>query len=467
MEQDELLKRGDPIVALATAPGPSAIAIVRVAGSGADSLARRLFAPRGRRGPVEAPRRAILGRFVDPETNETLDEGLAIFFAAPRSATGDDLLECHVHGGAAVVRRLIRAAMRLGARAAEPGEFTRRAFLNGRLDLTQAEAVADLIRAETDAAARVAAAQLGGGLSRRVEALRERLIDLTAEIEARIDFPDEGIEPAERRRLGAAFAELEAGLIRLAATRERGRLLRQGARVALVGAPNVGKSSLMNALARAERAIVTPHAGTTRDAIECTIDLGGAPVTLIDTAGLRESDEPVERIGIERARRAVAEADYVIEVRDATGRATPETASELPGGRAPALIAINKIDLIEEAKLKVTRESNGAAIARVSALTGRGLEALERRLAEIVHGEAAAGETGAGDAVAVGERHAALLDRALAAIREARETWEAGGEGELIAVDLRESLGALDEILGVGPHEAVLDRIFERFCLGK
>jgi tRNA modification GTPase len=333
---------------------------------------------------------------------------------APHSYTGNDLVEFQCHGGAAVVRRLLAAAVRLGARPAEPGEFTRRAFLNGRMDLAQAEAVADIVRAETDAAARAAQAQLAGGLSARVTALRERLIDLAAEIEARIDFPDEDLGDADRARLDSDFLTLADGLTALVALRGRGRLLREGLRVALVGPPNVGKSSLLNALARTERAIVTPHPGTTRDTVECLIDLAGVPVTLIDTAGIRESADPIEALGIERSRRVLADADIVLEIRDAAAP-VPIPPFRIPG-RPPDLVVENKIDLITASGDQTIPTQPDTV--RVSASTGAGLDTLERRLMEKIQGDGAA--AAGRDAFAINERHARLLDAALAAVSQAR-----------------------------------------------
>jgi tRNA modification GTPase len=328
------------------------------------------------------------------------------------------------------------------------------------MDLAQAEAVADLIRAETDAAARAAQNQLDGGLSVRVADLRQRLIDLAAELEARIDFPDEDLGEADRSRLEADFTSLLDGLRELAALRGRGRLLREGLRVALVGPPNVGKSSLLNALARTDRAIVTPHPGTTRDTVECLIDLGGIPVTIIDTAGIRDSDDPVETIGIERSRRALALADVVIEVRDASAPASAPDSHF--GGRQPDLVVENKCDLLEALPENSTTDPDRL---RVSALTGAGVSALEARLLDLVQGESAAATSR--DAFAINERHAGLLDAALAASDQAHGAWRSGEGSELVMIDLREALSSLDELLGLTTHDAILDRIFEQFCLGK
>lgn len=496
----------DTIVARSTAPGPGAIAIVRVDGPGTLQVLRRMFEPRGPLHPIDAPRQAIFGNWAEtppakPQDGAAgaqrhiIDEGITIFFKAPHSFTGNDLAELQCHGSTAIVRSLIAAAMRLGARLAEPGEFTRRAFLNNRLDLAQAEAVGDLIRAETDAAARMARSQLAGGLSRRIRELRANLIDLAAEIEARIDFPEEGLAAEDRTRLQAVFDGLESGLRGLIASRGRGRLLREGARIALVGPPNVGKSSLLNALARTERAIVTPHPGTTRDTIECTIDLAGIAVTIVDTAGLRSGGDEIERLGIERTHRAMCEADIVVEVRDATGEIEAMNfESEMSDGRSgdssggvrrPEAIVFNKIDRLDDedpnsAQLGHRRpgDAESARTFCVSALTGRGIEELEKGLEALLL-DAAAGETDKNDQsdtqalgepggqIAVGARHAALLESALASIAQAQEAWDAQMGDELVMIDLREALVRLDEILGLGLGEAILDRVFEKFCLGK
>lgn len=451
------------IIARATPPGRGAIAILRIDGRGTGELLRRIFRPLGSRRPESVPRRMIRGHVIDPRHPERIiDDALAVFFAARNSYTGNDLAEIHCHGGPAVIRGILAAATAAGphsARAARPGEFTERAFLNGKLDLARAEAVADLIGAETEAAARSARAQLAGGLSGRVSDLRAGLIDLAAEIEARIDFPDEDLGEADAERMNAAFDRLADELARLLATRRRGRLLRDGVRVALVGPPNVGKSSLLNALARSERAIVTPHPGTTRDTIECRIDLEGIPVTLIDTAGIRETAEPVELAGIERSRRVALDADWLIEVRDASAQVP------FDAGRPPHLVALNKCDLVAATEPGGVIEE--ARAIRTSARTGEGLAQLESALHEIISGQDEGGESGAGDGIAVSERHGALLESAASALRSARAQRDAGGGGELVMIDLRDALGALDELLGLAPGEAILDRVFEKFCMGK
>ena len=458
----------DLIVARSTAPGAAALAVVRLDGHGAGEAARRLFAVAKGWHPVEVPRRAVLGRWIDPakrggdrrRVNGLLRGAGLVYgerFGGVSLPWGSDPAGAADRGGAGAGGRGWRSR----------GEFTRRAFLNGKLDLAQAEAVADLINAQTELAARLARTQLAGGLSARVGALREALIDVAAEIEARIDFPDEEIEAEDRARLEGVLARALEDIAALLETQRRGRILREGARVALVGAPNAGKSSLLNALARMERSIVTPHPGTTRDTIECTLDLRGIPLTLIDTAGLRASEDPVERLGIERAWREIERADLVVLVRDVTAGAGPELGEagaapalgEGSGGREPELVVYNKVDLAPG-----FRVPEGEAALAVSCALGSGLERLEAALAaRLMQGSAEGGDLG----LAINLRHQELLGAAQGALEAAREGFAAGRSGELVMVDLREGLDRIGQIVGVGAGEEILDRLFNRFCIGK
>jgi tRNA modification GTPase len=405
----------------------------------------------------------IFGDWHHPLSGEFIDEGLAVYFAGPNSYTGNDLVEFQCHGGSVPVRQLLEAVLACGARMAEPGEFTRRAYLNGRMDLAQAEGVADLINAQTAAAARLAQRQLAGRLSEQIHMVREGMINLAAELEARIDFPEEDLEQTDRARLAAAFARHREMIDAMLATGRRGRLLREGARIALVGRPNAGKSSLLNALVQAERAIVTPHPGTTRDTVECTLDLGGMPVTLIDTAGLRASEDPIECLGIARAHDELARADLVVLVCDATAPSDAISTTALQ--REPDVIAWNKIDLVDSVRLTQSCLLPAQAIYPVSAQMGTGLPALEARLIDLLQGADQPVE-GQGE-LAVNLRHAELLTQAGQALEAARASFEANLSGEFSMVDLREALDALGAILGEELGDAILDRVFSRFCIGK
>ncbi len=450
----------DTIAAIATPPGEGAVALLRVSGPAAVAAAAAVCQP-SRGGSLEkiAARQQVRAR-ARAADGTTLDEVLVTRFAAPASYTGEDVVEISGHGGPLVARRLLEAVVAAGARVAGPGEFTQRAFLNGKLDLTQAEAVMDLIRAHSDLALRAANEQLGGGLGRRIEALREDLLNLVAHVEAHIDFPDEDITPetgaALRTRLDAARARISE----LLDTARPGRILREGLRTAIVGQPNVGKSSLLNALAGRDRAIVSATPGTTRDTIEEFISVGGLALRLVDTAGLREPVDAIEREGIERAQREVAAADLVLQVVDAS--LPPPRDEVLPAPTDPEqvrLLVLNKIDL------GVHAGWSKAAALLVSCATGEGIS----RLAEEIAERAAGGmlRSSAGALAAISVRHRDCLARASEALDRARKTLRAGESPEFVAVDLRAALTACGEVVGGADSENILDRIFATFCLGK
>ena len=441
---------GDTIAAIATPAGRGGIGVVRVSGPLAAQIAR------GIAGAVPAPRHAQLAGFRAAD-GALVDQGLALFFPAPHSYTGEDVLELQGHGGPIVMQQLLRRCLDLGARAARPGEFTQRAFLNDRLDLAQAESVADLIDASSVEAARSAARSLAGAFSERIHALVARLVELRAHVEACIDFPEEEIDPADRdaqaRKLGAILRDVEAVLQEA----KQGAVLREGLTVVLAGPPNVGKSSLLNRLAGDEVAIVTPIAGTTRDFVRATVAIEGVPIHLIDTAGLREASEEVERIGIERAWNAVrsAGAVVVIESADAGGRLEPELEARMPQG-VPLARVTNKIDLTH-ADPSRRDEPRGTRIC-LSAKTGAGVDLLRQWLLE------AAGWQPHGEGLFMArERH-------LVALRDAQSHLDQAGVQqafELKAEELRLAQGALAEITGEVSADQLLGEIFSRFCIGK
>ncbi len=445
----------DTIFAVATAPGRAGIAVMRVSGPAAATALRALT---GRALPE--PRRATLATLHGPG-GERLDDALLLWFPAPRSYTGEDVAELHLHGGRAVVAGVTEAlAAMAGLRPAEPGEFTRRAFDNGKLDLTAAEGLADLVAAETAAQRRQALRQMDGALAGLIEGWRERLLRAVAHLEAEIDFADEdlpeGLSGAVREELAALAAEVERHL----ADGRRGEIMRDGFSVAIVGAPNVGKSSLLNVLARREVAIVAETAGTTRDVVEVRLDLAGYPVILADTAGLREAAEPVEEEGIRRARARAAAADLVLVVLDATARPlVPAETAELIGPEA--LVVVNKCDLnkcdFDEARGLLPA---GITPVRVSARTGEGLEALMGGIEARARARLEAGS----EAPAVTRvRHRRALESCSEALRRAI----AATQVDLAAEDARLALRALGRITGRVDVEELLDVIFRDFCIGK
>jgi tRNA modification GTPase len=444
---------GSTIVAVATPPGRGALAVVRASGPAVPELARRLLDP-----PPSSARRATRC-VVRNDAGEMLDEVVATLYVAPHSFTGEDLLEVSTHGGVVAPVAVAAALVRAGAREAEPGEFTRRAVLNGKLDLLQAEAVGDLIDARSTAAYRVALRQLDGGLSRRVAGLRERVLALEALLAYDIDFPEEDDGPMPRGRIGAAADALVESLHGLLATATRGALVHDGALVVLAGAPNVGKSALFNALLGEARAIVTEVPGTTRDAIEAVLDLPGWPLRLVDTAGIRETTDVVERLGIETSERYLGRADVVLVCGDSAGSLAAATTAVLARTAAPTLKVATKSDILPD-------DEAPPADVRVSALTGRGiaelLAGIEARLAE-AHGAPRL------DAPALtSARHRAAVAEATNELRAFAEAWQMGLlPASIAATHVRAAAAALTGLIGAVETDDVLDAVFRRFCVGK
>jgi tRNA modification GTPase len=440
----------DTIAAVATAAGRGGIGVVRVSGRALAAFARELC------GQTPAPREAAYVRFCDA-AGGVIDEGLLLHFPAPHSFTGQDVLELQGHGGPVVLQMLLRRCVELGARLAEPGEFTRRAFLNDKLDLAQAEAVADLIEASTEAAVRSAGRSLRGEFSAAVHALVARLIELRMRVEAALDFPEEEIDALEREAVQHALAALRAQVADVRDRARQGSLLRAGLHVVLAGQPNVGKSSLLNRLAGEELAIVTDVPGTTRDTVRQTIQLHGIPVNVIDTAGLRETQDAVERIGIERTWGEIERADVLLLIVDARAGVTP--ADEAIVARLPRhlhrVVVHNKIDLVDAAPRGTGLDANEI---RVSARTGAGIDALRGALADAA-GWHAAGE----DVFLARERHLAALSRAAEALEQAA----VAPAPELMAEELRVAQTSLSAITGEFTADDLLGEIFSRFCIGK
>jgi tRNA modification GTPase len=441
---------GETIAAIATAPGRGGIGVVRISGPKCRDLARAIL------GDVPQPRHAHFADFRSVE-GEAIDQGLAIFFPAPHSYTGEDVLELQGHGGPVVMRELLARCLELGARLAQPGEFTRRAFLNDRLDLAQAESVADLIDASSAQAARSAARSLTGVFSARIRELVAQLVELRAHLEACIDFPEEEIDPEDRRAQDRRLGRVLELLRSLLAEATQGAVLREGLTVVLVGRPNVGKSSVLNRLAGEEVAIVTPIAGTTRDYVRATLSLEGVPIHLIDTAGLREAVDEVERIGVERAWAAVSSAGAIlfIDVAEDEPQADAGSRARLPQD-VPMARVVNKIDLSGAPPGR--SDSRGGTVLHISAKTGAGIADLRAWLLEVAgwqpHGEGL---------FMARERHLIALRQALGLLEIA-----VGQQAlELKAEDLRVAQAALGRITGEVSADDLLGEIFSRFCIGK
>ncbi|WP_031458458.1 tRNA uridine-5-carboxymethylaminomethyl(34) synthesis GTPase MnmE [Chloroflexus sp. MS-G] len=450
----------DTIAAIATPPGEGGIGIIRLSGPDAQPIALRIFRP-VRPGRLRS-HRVRYGHVIGPD-GQVIDEALLTFMAAPHSFTREDVVEISCHGGALPVQLTLEAALAAGARLANPGEFTLRAFLNGRIDLSQAEATLDVIRAQTRAGLTIAQAQLDGWLAREVRAARQAILEPLAYITALIDFPEEGIEP---QTVAGPIAQALATVERLLAGAEQGMVLRNGARVVIVGRPNVGKSSLLNALLRVERAIVTPIPGTTRDTLEELANLAGVPVVLIDTAGMRTSTDPVEQIGVERAVAALTRADLALLVFDASQPLTPEDEAMLATtADRPTIIVWNKCDDPALPPPPTPHHPQCKAVVACSARYGHGIEHLAQTIARTLLGGTLPAM--ASTHLVSNPRHRAALRRAEEFLRAAQETLAMGAATDLLAADLTGAANALGEITGETVGEDLLDMIFSRFCIGK
>jgi len=461
----------DIIAAISTGTAATAIGIVRVSGEGCFSLCDRVFRAMNRKAfSDQEPRRMVMGEMLDSE-GRVIDQGLSVRFPGPHSYTGEDSAEFHCHGSPVVLRELLSALFSAGARQAKAGEFTQRAFLNGQLDLTQAEAVIDLIDAETAAAARNAAAQLDGGLRRTLEPIQDSLLEITSRFYAVVDYPDEDIEDIQPEQITEALHSAHRALERLLATCRRGKVLKSGVRTAIVGRPNAGKSSLLNALAGYERAIVTNIPGTTRDTVEESVLCGGVLLRLIDTAGIRDTSDLVEQKGVERSRAAMDSADLVLAVVDGS---TPVSEADMPfllsAARKKSWILIwSKADITPDDAfldfpMPLSMEYHApSAVVQLSSVTGEGLDTLEEAVSALFP----AGEAEQSGSLLTDQRQEEAARRAADAIRRAVDALESGLTPDAVLTDAEEALDALGELTGRTAREEIVSRIFSRFCVGK
>jgi tRNA modification GTPase len=455
-------QRSKTIAAIATPQGYGGIGVVRISGEQSANIARRLLRD-GDRADFD-PNRASFHHLINPETGVMIDDAIITFFKAPHSFTGEDVIEIACHGSPVALSEILRLMTSFGAELAQPGEFSMRAFLNQRMDLTQAEAINDLIHAQTTHQARVAARQLRGEISKRLQPIKEGLVEMIVHFESSVEFVEDDLDPLN---IGAFLSRIDQFIERLgalASSYRLGKLIRSGIKLALIGRPNVGKSSLFNALLGRERAIVTHLPGTTRDTLNEPFVINGVPVDLMDTAGIRETEDIVEQIGVEKTKTAITEADLIIAVIDATSTLPPEEI-ELFKEFPVSLYAINKCDLGVTPSEEAMSELSGCdRVVKISALTGEGIDALREAIHRMIVVEA---RTGIEDAIITNERHYSALEYALAALRQARQDLAAGFTEEVALANLHHALRSLGVITGETLITDIINQIFSTFCIGK
>ena len=454
----------DTIAAVATAYGEGGIGIIRISGEKSLDILKSVFQPAsGSDGIIS--RRMTYGKVIDDE-NRLVDEVLAVYMKGPKTYTAEDVVEINCHGSMVSLRKTLALVLRKGARLAEPGEFTKRAFLNGRMDLSQAEAVIDLIKAKTDRSFDIAVSQLEGELSGRVGAIREKLLDVLVNITVNIDYPDEDIEELTYVELKKNISEINDMIRILTSSASAGRMIREGIRVAIVGKPNVGKSSLMNGLLRESRAIVTDMPGTTRDTIEEAISIKNIPVYLTDTAGIRETTDTIEQIGIEKTKEAFNSADFIIFILDGSEELTEEDRLIMEYiGERNALVLINKNDLGQKIDAHEIRDAMpGVRVIQTSLIKGEGITEIEDTIEELVYG----GRISQKESLMVNNvRHIELLNRAADSLRDAYNMADAGEALDFIEVDVKNAYELLGEITGETVSDDIINEVFSRLCLGK
>ena len=457
----------DTIAAISTAPGEGAIGIVRISGDLAISIASSIYQCGTKQLEEQKTHTIHYGHIVDPKSGEVYDEVMVSVLRAPKTFTREDIVEINCHGGIVAINRVLQLVLRMGARLAEPGEFTKRAFLNGRIDLSQAEAVMDLIRAKTDKSMQLAMRQLDGQLSHLIQNLRQEILNTLAQVEVNIDYPEyDDVEEMTLQLLREKTQQVLQGIRALLNTASQGKILRDGLKTAIVGRPNVGKSSLLNVLLREEKAIVTDIAGTTRDTIEEYVNVRGVPLQLIDTAGIRETDDVVEKIGVERSRKALKEADFVLLLLNQSETLQEEDIRLLETTKGmKRIILFNKTDLPSKLSIEdIAPYANEEEIVTTSMLNKEGIDQLEEKIA----GYFFQGQMNERDATYLSNtRHIALLERAEQALVEVQNGIEMGMPVDLIQIDFTRAWDLLGEITGDSVQDELLTQLFSQFCLGK
>jgi len=459
----------ETIAAIATAQGDGGIAIIRISGEKTGDILEAIFSSTSRatKGAGMEPYRLYHGRILEPESKKVVDEVLCVQMKAPNSYTGEDMAEIHSHGGHVVPEKILNLLFKLGARPANPGEFTLRAYLNGKMDLTQAEAVTDVVNAQTEQGLKQAELQLDGALSDRINQYKDIIADILAEIEAQVDFPEEDIDPILKNRLIDSTNELISKILALLSTYEEGRIIKYGINTAIIGKPNVGKSSLLNQLILKDRAIVSPQPGTTRDFIEESLDVRGIALKLTDTAGIRATSDEIEGIGVELAKKKAQEAELIIAVIDSSSELNNDDIEVLEGIKhSKAVIALNKSDMSPK-----TRQSNLTdyipqdRIIITSAKLGAGIDKLKDRIRDMLIRSSNLSE---GNEIALSEsRHKLALEKSIESLKSFIEAINNDESPEFLALDLRVALDSLGEITGEVTTEDILGRIFSKFCIGK
>lgn len=458
----------DTIAAISTPSGEGAIAIVRLSGADAVKIADKIFkSVKGKRLAEAMTHTIHYGHLIDPHEGQVVEEVMVSVMKGPKTFTKEDVIEINCHGGIVSVKRVLQLVLKNGARLAEPGEFTKRAFLNGRIDLSQAEAVMDLIRAKTDRAMNVALGQMEGRLSTLIRKLRQEILETLAHVEVNIDYPEyDDVEEMTHKMLMEKSSLVREELKKLLQTSQQGKILREGLSTVIIGRPNVGKSSLLNSLVHENKAIVTDIPGTTRDVIEEYVNVRGVPLRLLDTAGIRETEDIVERIGVERSRQVLKEADLILLVLNSADPLTIEDENLFKAVEGmDVIVIVNKTDLPQEIDMDRVKELSGEhKLVTTSLLEDRGIDELEEAISSLFF----SGTIEAGDLTYVSNtRHIALLTQALQAIEEVIEGIEMGTPIDIVQIDLTRSWEFLGEIIGDSVHESLIDQLFSQFCLGK